>query len=264
MNNNFDILKNIDNDELYEKTYISINNLDDIKNKNFKAFTRFKFNGFIDILSKRLELDLNDFKDEANIYFDEIEPKIIIEDEVEQNNSLVIDKKMALLIGAGVIIVALIIAVITAHNSKNKDENFAPAEPVVEQQIAPIVPAEQISAIENNISDANDTVEQIVPQQTALQSTAQDIKIIPQKNIWVGIIDVTTKEKKEYSGKNEIVLDKTKKQIIVVDGAYISLMNGNEETKYAQDGRIRFMLEDGKIKEIRFAQFKELNNGKAW
>ena len=54
VDNNFDLLKKLDNDELYNKTYITIDNLEAIKNKDFQAFSRFKLMGFIDILSKRL------------------------------------------------------------------------------------------------------------------------------------------------------------------------------------------------------------------
>lgn len=265
MNNNFDILKNITNEELYAKTYITYSNLDDIKNKNFKAFSRFKFNGFIDILSSRLNMDFSDLRAEANRYFDESEPpKVIVNEQFVSDDGLSVDRKIALVIGAVVVVVALFI-VFLFNQGDEQPELVPPVEQTKEEQIIvsePTLPTTQITN-EINSTELNTTQDTNKTTQTTTVLT-EGIKIMPSKYIWVGVINLETKEKKEYSGSNEIVLDKTKRQIIVVDGAYLTIKSGDVETKYAQDGRVRFMVENNDIKEIRFAQFKELNDGKAW
>jgi hypothetical protein len=269
VNNNFDIFKNIANEELYAKTYITYSNLDDIKNKNFKAFSRFKFNGFIDILAKRLDMDFSELRDEANRFYDEIEPQsVVIEQQYNNNDGMNVDRKIALTIGAIVVVVALILVFLFNPNSDTHSEITPPIDQIPTEQTQ-IIQTEIIPPIETNetnLSETNQTSqlnnEKNITTQTS--NIADGVKIIPNKYIWVGVINLETKEKKEYSGSNEIVLDKTKKQIVVVDGAYITIKVGDIENKYAQDGRVRFLVENGEIKEIRFAQFKELNNGKAW
>jgi len=268
VNNNFDILKNITNEELYAKTYITYSNLDGIKNKNFQAFSRFKFNGFIDILSSRLNMDLSDLRAEANRYFDEVEPpKVILNEQFRNDDGLSVDRKIALVIGSVVVVIALFI-VFLFNQGGEQPELVPPVEQIKEEQI--IVPEPTLEAIQTtndtNSTELNTTQDTNITTQNSQTplNVSDGIRIMPIKYIWVGVINLETKERKEYSGTNEIVLDKTKKQIIVVDGAHLSIKSGDVETKYAQDGRVRFMIENNEIKEIRFAKFKELNDGKAW
>ena len=217
MNNNFEIFVNMDNEELYSKTYITYTNLDDIKNKNFSAFTRYKFNGFIDILTKRLNLDLEDLKNEANEYFDQYEPKVIIEIEEPEKDklNLTVDRKIAISIGLIVVAVALLAAFFIAFNSTKQEEIYPPVEPVVEEQIVPI---EQNITHDINTTDVNNT---FVPKTQEVNTTAQTPQIpvvsetpkktyqkhrtekskkniddqgLSQKNIWADVPDSSKKE----------------------------------------------------------------------
>ncbi len=216
MNNNFEIFVNMDNEELYSKTYITYTNLDDIKNKNFSAFTRYKFNGFIDILTKRLNLDLEDLKNEANEYFDQYEPKVIIEIEEPEKDklNLTVDRKIAISIGLIVVAVALLAAFFIAFNSTKQEEIYPPVEPVVEEQI---VPVEQNITHDINTTDVNNT---FVPKTQEVNATAQTPQVpvvsetpkktykkhrtkkskkniddqgLSQKNIWADVPDSSKK-----------------------------------------------------------------------
>lgn len=279
VDNNFDLLKKLDNDELYSKTYITLDNLEAIKNKDFQAFSRFKLMGFIDILSKRLELDLSEFRREAEEYFDSIEP--IIEKEETNKETLVMsdeNKKMFFIIGVITIGIIIVVAIYFWLNTKStKDVTDIEISPPSSVVITP--PIEQIVennvSLEENITEKNSSIETTKSvemvllektQKVVASSDTETIKIIPRKSVWIGIMNLDTKEKEEHtiSKSEEFVIDKTKNQIIVVDGTYISLMVGMKEEQYNFDGRVRFICKDGKIKEIKFAEFKALNNGKAW
>jgi hypothetical protein len=272
VDNNFDLLKKLDNDELYNKTYITIDNLEAIKNKDFQAFSRFKLMGFIDILSKRLELDLSELKKEANQYFDSIEP--IIEIKEPDKNSVVFDngnKKILFAIGGSIIIGILIgVALYFVLSSDTKkdltDIQVSPPSSVVVTPPILELPQEQNTTVDTNMtneSDKNLSIE-VAKVEKLLQQDDGAIKIVPTRKIWIGIINLDTKEKKEHVTSDELAIDKSINQIIVINGAYLSLMVGNEEKRYDFDGRVRFICKDGKIKEIKFAEFKALNDGKAW
>ncbi len=264
MDNNFEILKNIDNDELYNKTYISIDNLQAIKSKDFKSFTRFKLMGFIDILSKRLNLDLSLFREEATHYFDSLEP-VVVENEVKPKQSNIpIEKKTLLfgLMGLGAIVLAGLIYSVVIQE---------PAQDLTEVKVSPpstvVVDPTSVVVEEKNITDEQNstTQQQETNTKEAVASKSGDIiKIVPKKKVWIGIINLETKEKKDYTTADELVIDKSINQIIVVNGTYLSLMVGSEEKIYDYDGRVRFMVKDGKIEEISYTYFKELNDGKAW
>lgn len=252
MDNNFEILKNIENEELYSKTYITYNNLENIKNKNFGAFSRYKFNGFIEILSKRLNLNLDDLRDEANSYFDKLEPKTLTKDQEPESDmlSMIVNKKVAIIIGSIIFILTISLAIFIALDSNKQEEIYPPIEPAIQELPTPIEPIQS--------TDINST------KSIDNKAINTDIKIIPTRKIWIGIINLDTKEKQDYSTSDELVIDKSKNQIIVINGAYLSLMIGDVEKKYDADKRIRFICKDGKIEEISYEHFKSLNNGKAW
>lgn len=259
MSENFEILKNIDNEELYSKTYITYNNLDNIKNKNFSEFSRYKFNGFIEILSKRLKLNLDELKDEANAYFDTVEPiKLPPENEETERNAvgLIFNKKVAILAGVVSIIIALSLAIFIALNSNKQEDIYPPAEQSIEEPIL-AEPINNILPIDTNETDLNETNNKI-------DVIKNDIKIVPTKKIWIGIINLDTKEKIEYTTSDAVDINKSKNQIIVIKDAYLSLMVGDTEKKYDLNKRVRFICKDGQIEEISYEHFKSLNNGKAW
>lgn len=264
MDNNFEILKNIDNEELYNKTFISIDNLNAIKNKDFESFSRFKLIGFIDILSKRLNLDLSEFKEEASLYFDTQEPVVIEEELSPKKSNVTIDKKTMTygFIGIGGIIVAgFIYTIFTSTPTKDLTEvKVSPPSEVVKTE-TPMVPVENNVTIEQNLTIQP---QEIVVKENQTAKSGDIIKIVPKKKVWIGIINLDTKEKKDYMTSNELEIDKKINQIIVINGTHLSLMVGSEEKSYDYDGRVRFIVQDGKIEEISYTHFKELNDGKAW
>jgi len=276
VDNNFDLLKKLDNDELYNKTYITIDNLEAIKNKKFQAFSRFKLMGFIDILSKRLELDLSELKKEAEDYFDSVEP--VVQEEPMNNPIILNDRNKRMVFGLVATIIGILIVVFLYFRlSSDKDKELTDIEVSPPSSVVVTPPIEQI--IENNISveenstennssfEASKSIEPAIEKKkkkAVAGNYSEIIKIVPTKKVWIGIINLDTKEKKEHVTSDELVIDTSINQIIVINGAYLSLIVGNEEKRYDFDGRVRFICKDGKIKEIKFAEFKALNDGKAW
>lgn len=277
MNSNFDILKNLDNDDIYSKTYITYKNLDAIKNKDFRYFSRFKLMGFIDILSKRLDLDLSEFRAEASSYFDSIEPVVEIVEEPKKNHLPInIDKNILFIGGGSLVVLILGISLYFLLNSDSEQDltNIqvsAPTTVVVTPPIEQVI--ENNTTLDENKTESNVSTQPINVGELESKTKVKEpiainndeiIKIIPKKKVWIGVINLDTKEKKEYKTEEELIIDKTKNQIIVVNGTYISLMIGNKEKRYDFDGRVRFIYKNGQIKEIKFAEFKALNDGKAW
>jgi cytoskeletal protein RodZ len=257
--NNFEILKNMSTEELYSKTYITLENIEAIKSKNFAVFTRFKLMGFIDILSKRLNLDLSDFRDEANKYFDLLEPVEVIEEPAKKNtaNSIKLDarKMFYFIVGLFLLLIFLVGYSLISSQSTNDLEDVQVSPPSnITEKLPPLEPL----VSENNQTETNTT--NLVTNEVAKTK----IQIIPTRKIWVGIINLDTKEKKDYTTTDALEIDSSQNQIIVINGAYLSLMVGETEKKYNYEGRIRFICKDGKIEEISYTNFKELNNGKAW
>jgi hypothetical protein len=127
---------------------------------------------------------------------------------------------------------------------------------------------EQNTTAEQNVTDKNVVDENVSTPMLKVEKSSipkdELIKIIPTKKIWIGIINLDTKEKEDHTTADEITIDKSKNQIMVIDEAHISLIVGEKEKKYNRDGRVRFICKDGKIEEIRFDAFKALNDGKAW
>ncbi len=268
VDNNFGILKNMDDEELYSKTYITFENLEAIKNKDFKFFTRFKLIGFIDILSKRLDLDLSEFRNEANQYFDSIEPIIEVEEPRKDSISFNMNehKKILFSIGIGFVIILFLIFLYSLFSSdSNKDLTKIQVSPPSNVVVTPSLEAveEKNTTIDTQKIDENKSM-QIVKNETPSIQKDSEIKIVPTRKIWIGVINLDTKEKHGKTTSETLEIDTSKNQIIVINGAYLSLMVGDKESKYDYEGRVRFMCKDGKIEEISYTYFKSLNNGKGW
>ena len=261
--NGFERLKQMTNDELYEKTFITHGNLEEIKNKNFEAFTRFKFNGFIDILTKRLNLDLTDLRVEGERYFDSITPIEPVESEKEVSHTLFLDKKRATQIGLAILGIVILVGFWILKPSNDTKEEPRTDELPIEERIEPNEPS-VVTSILPPVEINSTTQEENLSAIPEVESGVSKIEIIPAQPIWIGVKDLKSGEKIEQQGKEPLFVDTNKDQIILVNGAYFTLKVAGEEKVYAREGRARFLLKDGKIEEIKFEVFKSYNNGKAW
>lgn len=119
--------------------------------------------------------------------------------------------------------------------------------------------ANQITA--NQTAPTNSTI-----AQSTIATQTEELIITPNEPLWVGIIDLKTRRKKQLSidARHAITMDGDK--IIRTGHSYFSVSSGTNFAKQYIGGDNKYFLYkmDGGLKEISKAEFLELNKGEEW
>jgi cytoskeletal protein RodZ len=101
-----------------------------------------------------------------------------------------------------------------------------------------------------------------VPQIAA--PTNEIAKIIPTKNIWIGIKDIDGKNKRFYTTKNPIDLNLSTDQLIQTGHGELILEIDGDQKKFSVQKPLRFVIQNGTIRELEYGEFVKLNKGSQW
>jgi len=283
----FEKLKSMKIDEIYNKTYVAHNNIEAIVNKEFNKLNRFKTFGFINIIEKKFGFDLSDLKAEADVYFKSIEKdKVVV---VKEENIIKDFNKKWIILG----VAALILFLVLIFQGDSEETDTKVQEVAVEQELKQEVQEDKI--LEEFIEDETylitpkdevqeaivsqeqlpvEVKEEVVPQEKIKEVvvTKKEVKeialpkitIAPKQQIWVGVIYLDNHSKKDYLTSNNIPLDTTKEHLIVTGHGHLVINTDGVETDYSSNDKLRFLYKDNELKLINMEIFKELNNGKSW
>ena len=95
-------------------------------------------------------------------------------------------------------------------------------------------------------------------------SNTKEFSIIPNRKVWIGIIDLDTDKKYSQNTANAVKIDTNKNQLLVTGHGEITLQIDNFSKKFNSDNPIRFLVQNNKIKMITLEEFSTLNKGKSW
>lgn len=91
-----------------------------------------------------------------------------------------------------------------------------------------------------------------------------NVIITPKSNVWIGMINLKTKEKKSVTTAKDYVLDLKGEKLLAFGNGNI-VMNVDGEKKSFDPGRAaRFLIKDGEIRFLTYEEFVALNGGKSW
>lgn len=222
----FEKLKDIGVEVIYQRTYIAHQNIEFILDKDFsKLNNKFKATGFITMLEKEFGLDLSDFKKEAEKFFDhkEHEKQKVT---ASQNEPKEIDKRF-IIYPVAIVSVLLVLFLIIGSFSSDNDESQNmiqatnnPPEVAIDKLVENVPVPEETTPIETQASvhaveqeqkqeeikaeikqepkqepivEQKPKVEQPVVKEEpkvetpkVVASTLPKIKITPDVQIWVG------------------------------------------------------------------------------
>jgi len=96
------------------------------------------------------------------------------------------------------------------------------------------------------------------------QKFKQEAVIVPQTELWVGIIYLDTKKRRSFLGDGNFSIDISREQIITTGHGSFDLKIGSEKREFRKQSPMRFLVKDSNLTEISKDKFKELNEGKSW
>lgn len=131
-------------------------------------------------------------------------------------------------------------------------------------QITTINPSQDINSTEENKSEADASEDN---QDVLLSVDGNETSIgaiLPNVNIWVGIVYLDNKKRASYLTSDAIELDLTREQIITTGHGNFTLELNGEKEPFKEELPKRFHWDGKELKNINYDKFVELNGGSAW
>jgi len=272
MNESIKRLQEIGAQKIHEQTHISLRYVEAILYESFEGMQKVQLMGFISILEREYGVDLSELKENANAFFQQQKEQLATAVEPEYKKELLTSKEpfsldRKYIIYSIVAFFVLLIGVVLINSSTPLKET----------------PSVQTISLENNetnqttqtLKDQNTTVENsstqeenltTMPEETSFaeEATVESLRIIPKKKVWVGWIDLETKKKKQTVTSKPIELDPKRRYLLTFGHGYIDIEVGDRLEEFKKSKAIKFLYEDGQLKEISKSEFKALNQGKLW
>jgi hypothetical protein len=342
------VLKEIGLQEVSKRTHIEVKTLQYMLDKEFDKLGRINTVGFVKIISREFHLDLSEWQEEFEAYWDEKSGSIPSKAEaVFAVNTASSPKKSIFKSKIFLLILILLLAfgfryfglwetiqpVIsdkiaqwtqTQENEQTKtqeneqikaQESVSYTTPSVVSEAQKILEEEPIAQmnetdviteingpLENNISESilpeesekeNAIIEQLenvqenvqenveenteeeivqespqieqIPQASTQENNGENLgSILPNVNIWVGIVYLDNKKRDSYLTNKAIKLDLTREQIITTGHGNFTLELNGKKTPYKEELPKRFHWDGKEIRSINYDEFVALNGGASW
>ncbi|QOG12325.1 hypothetical protein [Arcobacter sp. FWKO B] len=294
----FEKLKGMRVDDIYNKTYLAHKNIEAILNKEFDKLNKFKTTGFIGILEKSYNLDLSELKKEAEDYYNKLEEdaNIALLKTQEEEPVKTYDKRLVWIF-AGVVFVLILVILLSSDNNeqsstivqKNEETASTMQIDIIKDESAVVDEVLENSSGEDELEESATSTEDVKEEKVVVEiqeskkletevvieqkeeqkvsvvaQSIQKITITPTRQIWLGVIYLDDYSKREYLTSSEIGLDTSRNQLILAGHGHLKVTIDGNDTTSSDDNRIRFLLQDGELKMIKRQDFRDLNKGKDW
>lgn len=216
-------------EEIAQKTHISPVVLKSIKDKKFNKFEEHKFHGFIKIIEREYNIELDDLIDDFEEYIKSLTPTEDISIETNKNSG---NKGGYLL----VFILAILIGVIIYYMKNDGKLSKNVAKTIDEKNLTTLIIEEKN---ETNVSKEIEPIKEVVENRT--------FKIIPNEKIWIYIYFLDDNSSKEYLTKNEVELNISRNQYIKFGHGLFTINFKDENISPNTQNIVRYLLIDGNI-----------------
>ena len=262
MSEDFDKLKAIGAQKIYEKTHIARANIELILNKSFDKLPKVQFRGFIAILERDYKVNLQDVlaEFEAHTAKDEEIVQYIKIDTKEYGK---FDKKLVLS--------ALFITLIVGYFIISSLTHTTTDTTTVELNNSEIDTAKanlernETAVTDVNSSDSNATVENntsITTPSPLVAAKTIKLEIIPTKNLWMTYTDMQDFKQTQVTIRENFDLNASKNYLLEMGHGLLKIDLGSEVKEYNEKKKKYFKFENGSLSEITRDEFKALNKGK--
>lgn len=292
-----DELKKIGIDKISAKTRITQDKLQDIIDLKYDAFNKTHARGFIQIIEREFHIDLSEWFEAFND-FHTATPQVENSDEISKEVSTTInipiestkkDKTYIILITFLVLLVLFFIGFFVYNNFIKPTPQTTAETPPQIQTFTPQQETLQTPNMDDNgkadLSTQDTSQESLLTsQETSQESTPietnqtqlqdeptqevminDEITITPNEPLWVGIIDLKTRKKQQFSisSKHSFSLDNDK--IIRTGHSYFTINAANFNRQFL-GGNNKYLLykTDSGLIEISHDEFLKLNGGEEW
>ena len=262
-------LQSIGAHKIFETTHIAKKYVEDILNQRFSSMNKVQFAGFLSILEREYNIDLHELheaylKSSSTENVQGKEPFVVSEQDDEEGVSTT---KYAYAVVGLLVLGALFMLFKPA--SSVKDETASTPKSI---KISPIKNELNNSTIEEaklNLTNLDESTPQVHNKKEVVESMVEPVhtskfKISPRSKLWIGIVDLETFKRTQKMSADSFELDPDKEWLLVMGHGYVNFEVNGEEQKYKDENKVWFGYENGSLRKLNRAEFKEKNRGKAW
>lgn len=267
----FEDLQELGCSSIHENTHIARSKVDQLLNKSFGQINRIQFMGFVSILEREYNIDLDDLRGEYDEYIDS-HPNTIIAKKSAILQAKPHSKKWWIVGGLLFIITLIVLA--------SKTQNSLESSPDTDtlQLDSSSVKVIEINSSEVNVTDINSSeintskpsaiVAQDINKSSVIKSSETDFgnisTIIPINKVWVGILDVETGAKTQKVTDQPIILTSTKETLFMFGHGRLMLVDPDKNSTLDERNTVWFLYEKGRLYQLSHAQFLNKNRGANW
>jgi len=263
----FEDLQALGTEKIHERTHISRDKIELVLTKSYAEIGRVQFMGYMSILEREYGLDLNGIKEEYTVFC--------------QNHSSAYPQKQSVILQspsnskpkwvmAGIALILILMAGGYVLQDKMSAE---PREEVMKLTTAAVEASDMMSDVnmtENN--ETNITVpavsveanQSIAPHVSQPLVSGKELTIRPAYKVWYGMIDMATGERVQNITADPIIIDTTKNWLIFLGHGRVEIQSPTEKTVLKEKETVRFIYENGTLKQLSRDEFIERNGGKNW
>lgn len=280
-----DELKKIGVEKIASKTRITQDKVRNILNLNYGAFNKTHARGFKQIIEREFSVDLSE-------WMEALEAHSAVQDEAQEaqkdteNNNIIIpvestkkDKTYIILFALLAVLVAFFIALF-AYNNFVAPKSQEGAESTLDSANAEEFTNEVDSAentrdlAENALDSANISADSAPNDSNTkeaknitipAESSANEITITPNEPLWVGVIDLESRKKQQFSIAQKRTINLEGDKIIITGHSSFSIVAPNLNKELLGGNRAYFIYKaESGAREITRKEFIELNGGAEW
>ncbi len=278
-------LKNLGAQRIYEDVYIPIRYVQDILDERYEGFSRMQFFGFISIIEKNYNIDLQEIKSHAIEYYDTqvtTQPLAnagIFVTPLKQKNFTIFYIVVALFI--------FLVALYYTFNITDKVNSTATATVLMQTKqsktnasivdeanstntsVAQIKPALK-QTVKKVITPQIKKISTVLPEvktperEQNLTKKVDTLEILPRSRVWLGYINMLTNKKYQKTFSNELDLNASKEWLFIFGHGYIDMIVNGVKRHFNDRHTLRLHYKDGNLTKISIGEFKKLNRGRKW
>ena len=287
MSKDFEKLKSIGIQKIYESTHISRAHIKSIFDENFENMSSVQIFGFISILEREYNLDLSELKEIAKEHF---KNNLQNFEKVNKTKLFTTEKKK---IDSKLVYIALVIVfglfTIFILNPSQKKEISSLDNSTIESASTTIL--ENANELNSSTLETNTTLQNMIdvqevqsnealkylPDENITTPATEEInkekteptpetalKITPKSKVWLGYIDMRDNVKHQSVFSDEFTLDASKDWLLSFGHGHINIYINGVVKEFTNPKNIRFSYIDAELKEISYEEFKTLNKGSGW
>jgi len=276
-------LKTLGSQKIYMDTHIPAFYVQAILDENFKELTHTQFFGFISILERDYDIDLEELQSHAREYYNSEmttehlgDTGVLALPPKEKNFTL-----LYIIIAIAIFLFAFYFTNRTAEavhetNTTLAQANIVKPEVALQQtkeEKAVSVPQMQKTSIANKTiySDAKEgnittpiEEKRVKKEKVAPFNPSEPLEIIPRSRVWLGYINLATYKKYQKTFSGELDLNASQKWLFLSGHGYMDAFVNGKKIHFSTKNALRLYYKNGVLKKISKEEFKKLNRGRGW